>query len=152
MSRKSESIVRNKDGLKWCSTCKKWKEESEFYKSKRSKDGLDSCCKQCDSEREKRRYFANVEESRKRNMNRSYKYNCGITIDDYNKMFEQQSECCAICHRHQSEFKRSLFVDHNHETGKIRGLLCFDCNLVLGRAKDSIKILESAVEYLKVER
>jgi hypothetical protein len=55
---------------------------------------------------------------------------------------------CAICQRHQSEFKISLAVDHCHETGTVRGLLCYPCNTLLGYAKDSTKILSSAINYL----
>lgn len=56
----------------------------------------------------------------------------GITLEDYNKMFAEQNGCCAMCGRHQSEFKRALAVDHNHITGAVRGLLCMRCNTTLG--------------------
>lgn len=72
----------------------------------------------------------------------------GITLDEYNKMFAEQEGCCAICGRHQTELKTTLCVDHDHKTGVIRELLCNDCNAILGYAKDSIKTLSSAVEYL----
>jgi hypothetical protein len=56
----------------------------------------------------------------------------GITRDQYEEMFDAQNHCCAICHRHANEFKQALHVDHNHETGQVRGLLCFPCNTRLG--------------------
>jgi hypothetical protein len=56
----------------------------------------------------------------------------GITPEQYNTMFDEQLGCCAICGRHQTMFKRHLDVDHNHTTGKIRKLLCVQCNTDLG--------------------
>ena len=56
----------------------------------------------------------------------------GITLDDYNKMFEEQKGKCAICNRHQNELIRKLSVDHCHRTNKVRGLLCKNCNVALG--------------------
>lgn len=75
------------------------------------------------------------------------KYN--ITVNDYNKLFEKQEGKCAICGAHQINFKKALAVDHDHETGKIRGLICFNCNIMLGQAKDNINILKNAINYLK---
>lgn len=75
----------------------------------------------------------------------------GITTDQYNDMFNRQKGDCAICGRHQSEFKRSLNVDHNHSTHTVRGLLCSNCNLIIGHAKDNIDILHKAILYLKGE-
>lgn len=75
----------------------------------------------------------------------------GLTPDDYNQMLEEQNFSCALCTRHASEFKRALFVDHDHTTGVVRGLLCAKCNLGLGNLGDSIEGLERAVDYLKKE-
>jgi hypothetical protein len=72
----------------------------------------------------------------------------GITLADYNKMFEIQGGCCMICKRHQSVLKRPLAVDHCHVTNKIRGLLCANCNPMLGFAKDSVETLQAAIKYL----
>lgn len=72
----------------------------------------------------------------------------GLSLDDYNSLFESQEGRCAICGRHQSELKRSLYVDHDHTTKKVRGLLCYNCNSLLGHAKDSITNLHRAIEYL----
>jgi hypothetical protein len=85
------------------------------------------------------------------NTQRNYKYRWvyGITLEDYNRMFEEQEGCCKICKRHQTEFNKRLHVDHDHKTGKIRGLLCHNCNLALGRLGDSIQTLKSALEYLR---
>ena len=73
----------------------------------------------------------------------------GITLDQYNEMFIAQSGSCLICETHQSDLKKSLGVDHCHTTGKIRGLLCDKCNVLLGLANDSIDILNKAIIHLK---
>lgn len=73
----------------------------------------------------------------------------GITLENYNKMFSEQEGYCAICGRHQVEFKKKLAVDHSHKTGDIRGLLCQNCNTSLGGFQDDIEILKRAIKYLK---
>lgn len=75
---------------------------------------------------------------RKSQLKNSY----NITVEDYDNMFINQNECCAICKQHQSKFKIRLAVDHCHKTGKIRGLLCGKCNTHLGyyeNQKENIK-------------
>jgi hypothetical protein len=72
----------------------------------------------------------------------------GITVYEYNELFEKQCGCCAICGIHQEDLKRALAVDHNHTTKEVRGLLCPKCNAILGYANDSINILISATDYL----
>ena len=72
----------------------------------------------------------------------------GISREQYNEMFSMQKGKCSICSRHQEDFKRAFFVDHDHITGKVRGLICVNCNTVLGHAKDSIDILKNAIKYL----
>jgi hypothetical protein len=76
----------------------------------------------------------------------NYKFN--ITIDKYNKILSDQNNCCNICKKHKDEFKNNLHVDHCHNTGKIRGILCFECNILLGKAKDNINTLNNAIDYL----
>lgn len=75
-----------------------------------------------------------------------------LSIEDYDRMLEAQGGVCAICkqpetHKRNDKVK-ALAVDHDHRTGKIRGLLCADCNTGIGKLKDSIDVLTSAVQYL----
>lgn len=72
-----------------------------------------------------------------------------ITKYDYAKLLVEQNNCCAICGIEATELKRELSVDHNHETHKIRGLLCGHCNIGLGNFKDSTTLLSIAIEYLE---
>ena len=80
---------------------------------------------------------------------RQFKHKFNITLQDYNRMFAEQGGCCAICRRHQSEFKKRLHVDHNHKTGQIRALLCCNCNVVIGKSMESVEILAKMAEYLE---
>ncbi len=72
----------------------------------------------------------------------------GITYEEYNTLFVLQKGQCAICGAHQSELKKSLCVDHNHNTKKIRGLLCSKCNTGLGNFNDSLEMLHKAQDFL----
>jgi len=73
----------------------------------------------------------------------------GISLEEYNDMLTKQNNCCKICYRNQSEFQKALCVDHNHKTGKIRGLLCFPCNQAIGLLKDNMHTCFAAGEYLR---
>jgi DNA anti-recombination protein RmuC len=72
----------------------------------------------------------------------------GITLKQYRQMFKDQDGCCAICGISHNKLKVKLHVDHDHTTGKIRGLLCSICNISLGGFRDSPEILQKAIEYL----
>ena len=76
-----------------------------------------------------------------------------LKLQDYNKIKDKQNNVCAICgninkRKHKSGKIFDLHVDHNHTTGKIRGLLCTKCNLGLGLFNDSIELLKDATKYL----
>ena len=71
----------------------------------------------------------------------------GISLEDYDRMFEKQNGNCKTCGL--PEINQRLAVDHCHETGKVRGLLCSRCNLVLGRVEENTETLWNMIEYLK---
>ena len=75
-----------------------------------------------------------------------------ITIAQYNTMLVSQSNKCIGCKRLIQEFTKKFAVDHCHATGKIRGLLCIHCNLILGHAKDSETTLLNLIEHLRKSR
>jgi hypothetical protein len=116
-------------------------------KERRNKEHRQQYIENIDKRREehKQYYIKNKEERRK------YKYlnRYGLTMEQYNEMFNNQNGCCAICGIHQSELKRKLFVDHCHESGEVRKLLCNHCNLMLGNANDNKDILFNAIQYLE---
>ena len=76
----------------------------------------------------------------------------GLTEDDYNRIYDEQKGCCVLCGKHQSELKLTLCIDHDHETGRIRGLLCSNCNMALGLLKDDVEIMQKAIEYIMSEK
>ena len=84
-----------------------------------------------------------------RRMMLKYKYE--LTIDDYEKLLKKQNNVCAICGC-KDKNRKNLSIDHCHKTNKIRGLLCCKCNSVLGLCRDNIKLLKSAIKYLKNSR
>jgi hypothetical protein len=114
-----------------CGRCGEIKPSSEFYRNRNAKDGLQSSCKDC---------------YRTGEPNRSYKYLYGITFEDKLQLIDKQNGKCAICYTELD--KNKSCVDHDHETGIIRGILCAQCNLMLGLANDSAKTLVSAADYL----
>lgn len=76
------------------------------------------------------------------------KYNYDITQEQYDKMLADQGGVCAICKKTNRKNKR-LCIDHCHKTDKVRGLLCDDCNLMLGHSKDNEDVLREAISYLE---
>ena len=77
---------------------------------------------------------------------RGLKRHYNITVEEYNALFNFQKGCCYTCKKHQSLFKIRLAVDHCHTTGKVRGLLCYKCNVNLGIYENNKIMFES---YLK---
>lgn len=69
----------------------------------------------------------------------------GISHKEYDLMFKSQGGACKIC---RNEFDYRLHVDHCHNTGKVRGLLCRGCNTGLGHFKDDVQLLREAINYL----
>lgn len=85
----------------------------------------------------------------KRKAQRLNAYN--ITIEKYNEVLEKQGHACAICGYSDTSDKNFFpVVDHCHSTGKVRGLLCANCNHAIGKMKDDINILKSAIVYLEM--
>ena len=134
----------NKIPSKCCSVCKKVKSLSAFGKQSKHKDGLRYACKECVNFR-KRNYPTTKQSQQYYAL--QWKFN--LSREGYNLLYEHQNGCCAICKKHQIEFSRALAVDHNHKTGKIRGLLCIKCNLGLGNFDESRGTLIKAMQYLK---
>ena len=71
----------------------------------------------------------------------------GITIADYDRLFDEQQGVCAICGQPRPG-ERTLHIDHDHETGVIRGLLCFRCNNALGDVREEYELFQRAADYL----
>lgn len=147
--------------MKTCTKCNLKKELADFSKCKKHLDGLRYECKACQKldtikyrkkksvkkrRAEKEREYRKKDPLNNKDIHLRSKY--GISINDYNKMYTKQSGCCKICGVHQSDLKKSLCVDHCHDTLNIRGLLCDKCNRVLGVIKDSVEMCDKLKKYL----
>ena len=145
-------MVDNKD----CVACGENKPASKFYKDKRMKSGLSSECKTCVRARNKE-YLKTYKRKgpdgkeldaeglriRARGYHLVRRY--GITYEEYDVLVEKADGKCQIC----GNKTEKLHVDHCHETGMVRGLLCINCNHGLGKFFDSIQNLENAISFLK---
>jgi len=137
-----------------CIKCGEDKELKEFYNSRRKQDNYEERrtteCKKCSREQRVGHYHKNKQKLLDYHMFRNY----GLTREDYDKMLDDQGGTCAICNK-KNEAKtmnkelRKLSVDHDHDTGEIRGLLCMNCNFGVGNFKDSIEILKKVIKYLE---
>jgi len=147
---------------KTCKVCTQELLVENFYVNKRYKDGLRQECKSCGIKLN-REYYQRVEVRQKHNeyqrkrykqnpdlkKRQHLKYNYGITLEEYNEKIQGQEHKCAICEVDKPGGNGAYFyVDHNHNTGQVRGLLCHNCNFVIGYAKENIGILLKSVEYL----
>ena len=161
--------------MKRCKQCGETKPVDEFYVNATSKDGRRAECKVCNLAGRARKYAANPQpyidrvkkwqqdnperlsayrrEYRRRperkaadregHLQRKY----GISIADYERMFDEQGGVCAICGEARPE-ERTLHVDHDHATRVIRGLLCFRCNQAIGSLQEDHDIFQAAADYL----
>jgi hypothetical protein len=125
---------------------KKWKKENPDYQR-------EWYLKNREKSIERNKKWAKLNPDKKRS--NTLKCLFGITLEDYNKMLEAQNGVCAICGKEETHKNQygvvSLSVDHDHQTGKVRGLLCSKCNKMLGLSNDNKQILLNAINYLKTK-
>lgn len=154
--KRRSSIPRNQSIIllnenKICVKCKLNQDLSQFYLSGIG-NGRRTECRKCCSEiariHRKNSGYKNPPKGKIRQKNHSLKCNYGIDLNKYNEILLQQNGNCLICKKNQSEFKNGLFVDHCHETGIVRGLLCGRCNTGLGMFFDNPDFLISASKYI----
>ena len=115
-------------GTKTCTKCLQEKDVSEFWRANQSKDGRQCYCKRCC-------FPLNKVQGEKKRRTKA-------------QLLQQQNGKCAICGT-DSPRKRSWVLDHCHSTGKIRGVLCRQCNIGIGMFFDNVEILERTIQYLK---
>jgi hypothetical protein len=147
-------------GTKRCRLCKETKPEGAFYPSKDFHDGLDRTCKACRKDRHDKwrrknlEYVATQQRERARanpevHMEYERKKRYGMERGQYDQMLAAQRGRCAICGTDDPSPRRSFAVDHCHDTGKVRALLCTGCNAGIGHFKHSTAYLRSAIKYLE---
>lgn len=146
--------------MKQCTDCKQIKDLDSFYKSHVTPKGTQIYkprCRECQNIKDRYRWqnmsdeqkkIYNKKNNSKKEYHKNYrlitKYN--ITLENFCEMYNQQEGKCFICHTSVPE--NEIRVDHNHTTGKTRKLLCHNCNVVLGHAKEDPGILTKCAEYL----
>ena len=131
--------------MRKCRTCGVEKELEEFYKSGRKgkPEERHTECKECTKVRVKNNHCPT--RARSNELRRKY----GITLEDYNRMLEDQGGTCMTCpSTPESQRHGRLHVDHNHDTGEVRGLLCHNCNTALGLLNEDISTLSALITYL----
>jgi hypothetical protein len=155
---KNVRIERLKEGFRVCSSCKIEKPFSDFWKNSLDAYGIKHKCIEC-SKRDEKEEYHEPSSKRRELMERNksniriakmkYKYKqYGVTPEQVLEMHIKQNYKCLIC----GVEKELLYVDHCHETSKIRGLLCQHCNSGLGMFKDNEKLLYQAIDYLRNSR
>jgi hypothetical protein len=141
---------------KVCSECKTEKDISEFaknYSKKNLKFGVSYRCKACDSTRAKKYAINNRQKIQKNAREYHLTKNYGMTTTEYESLVSIRNGKCDCCGSVASETTKhplnKLVIDHCHETGKIRGLLCSRCNIGIGVLGDTLEHTRKAYEYLK---
>lgn len=131
------------DKVKICTKCGSNKPLDEFHNSSKSSDGKASWCKACVNSirRENRKRTYSSENKRKWQIKTRY----GLTADQVEELRTSQSGACAVCKKELKKFH----IDHDHNTGKVRGLLCHRCNVMIGGWDDK-EWLNSAMRYMGV--
>lgn len=144
--------------IKRCYKCREVKQASEFFRSNDRADGLRGVCKVCQkayfqswslpdkaaaNAKVKAWYHANKEKIAHRQRKKVY----GLEEEQYQAMFTRQGGNCLLCNKPPG--KKPLAVDHNHETGKVRSLLCSNCNLALGLLRENPVLIRRAADYIE---
>jgi hypothetical protein len=164
--------------VKRCSKCGQLKRLDDFSKDNTKSDGLRSSCKWCQKQQEQQKRKKNKEYQQKYYKKNKHKKNrqvkeyrrkhqtwyareqlkktakkYGLTLEEYDQILEDQNGVCAICGKPETELNRygsinRLSIDHDHDTDKIRGLLCRRCNRVLGSIETNIELIPQMIAYL----
>ena len=153
--------------MKQCTKCLQVKSFAEFHNDKHKKDNLHTQCKECHSLRNKTKRKTDIvwremqaqrakqyrekypDKNRDTIRNSTLKAKYGITSKEYDTLFESQGYKCAVCGSSKNQVYGKMPVDHCHNTGKVRGILCQSCNVTLGKVEEKEEILLALIEYLK---
>jgi hypothetical protein len=131
--------------MKYCPSCKDTKFLTQFWKNQ-------YCCIDCSKLKQKTSWNSRTPKKR---LEQHLKFKYGISPETFLKVWDKQEGNCAICKDALPNLmayenrRRGYAIDHNHDTGEFRGILCTECNVLLGMASDSPEILKEAVKYLE---
>ena len=139
--------------MRTCKICNEAKPLTEFYQTVRNVEpyGYHGKCKSCYVKKQQENY--DLIKKRDENLKRVY----GIGIEEYNTLLEKQNNRCAICESTDPKGRKSgrgggvdvFYVDHDHKTGNVRGLLCNICNRTMGYIGENSNVLEEMINYLQ---
>lgn len=132
---------------KSCKLCGQDKPETEFYSFAdrwAGKQYLSARCKPCHQQ-----YKRDNPNTPKNKKAEKLQLRYGLTYEDWERIREAEGYACMICGITESELGKRLDVDHCHDSGRVRGVLCNPCNTTLGHARDNPSILEAAALYLR---
>lgn len=130
---------------KKCGRCKHIKPHDSFTKDNSRPLGLSNNCKECDKDRRSKAHNKNPDKRKTYKL----KHLFGITLEQKMEILAKQNSVCAICKGQKPSSPEGWNLDHSHKSGKIRGVLCGNCNHGLGFFKDSKENLLSAILYLE---
>ncbi len=144
---------------KKCNNCHETLPHSDFFKDKNATDGHYSICKPCKTkktyewrEKNREKYNSDMRERNKQykeiRRDRDLKKKYGSSLSEFKELLIKQNGCCWICQKTNSSTKRSFAMDHNHKTGKRRGILCYGCNRAL-HTLEKDGLLMRAFAYLE---
>ena len=131
--------------MKTCPVCLVDKDESKYWKGQ-------YLCITCQKTKQKTVWKSRTPKKR---LEQHLKYKYGVSHAEFMDCWEKQNGLCSICSVELPDLmlyegrRRGYAIDHNHETGKFRGILCLTCNTMLGMAKDSADLLKKAAQYLE---
>lgn len=152
--------ITSPDILLKCTKCGEEKPKHEFGNRNKSKGSLQSACKKCCTKQRYEHYQKNIEHERKTHKTwnennkdhvkiyarkKSFK-KYGLTEVEYNNILNLQNNKCAIC---GEVFTKTPNIDHNHDTGQVRGLLCGCCNTAFGQLKENVQTMQKMIDYTK---
>ena len=150
-----ESLWTTGEPTKKCTKCLKNKPLKDFHRHKRGhRIYRQSLCKECNHSYAANWYKRHPQKYKQKTRNGNLKRNHGIIDDTFLEMLKKQLGTCAICRKPETLKDKNgnvrfLAIDHDHKTGRIRGLLCAACNLMLGKAYDNPLVLRAAADYLE---
>ena len=139
--------------MKTCTVCKETLDYSHYHNSSVTSDGYGYRCKKCDKLARHEYRLNNKERFAEVSRRKQLKFKYGITLEEYDKIYREQKGCCALCETPENNVTGArrywnFSVDHCHGSGKIRGLLCNNCNRGLGLLGDTKESLKKVLDYL----
>jgi len=133
--------------MKQCVKCERHLPPEKFYNTSKT-------CKECVLKAQRERRSADFAGQKRIHQSSYLKANYGMTLEEFEQRLEEQGGVCAICKQPETGCSRQgrvkrLSVDHDHKTGKIRGLICNGCNRALGYFNDDPEKMRAAIDYLE---